>query len=435
MGFVLFLALNCILLIRPEELYPPLEGARLYLQLFALCLLVSLRDLLVNVSLGCLWREPITCCLVLYGLVFCLSNVVTVGFAMTLDQGIEFAKLFLYYFLLTAVVSTPERLRAFLRTIVVVTLVMSALILLNEYEVVTLPALEPIWQNEYDETETIIDTYPRLVGTGIFHDPNDLSLILGAAAILATYLVFSTPGLLKFFWLACVPPLGWTLVLTQSRGGMLGILGGAAAFFASKLGWKKALPIAVAVLGGALMALGGRQANFSLEEGTGQARLKHWSDGLILMTNPQYVLTGIGYGKYEDEIHHVAHNSYVHAFVETGMAGGILFSGMFALGFAGLFLCRSKDFSARAPGMAQLQPYMTAVLTSYMIGMGSLSRNYVPTTFMMLGLATVYLRMAWQVGCGQWYRMSGRIVGLIVLLGLSVFALLKIFLMMFVRFN
>ena len=50
MGFWLFLFLNLLLLVRPEELFSPLTGTRLYLILSVVCLAVSLPRILAQLS-------------------------------------------------------------------------------------------------------------------------------------------------------------------------------------------------------------------------------------------------------------------------------------------------------------------------------------------------------------------------------------------------
>ncbi|HMP18534.1 MAG TPA: O-antigen ligase family protein, partial [Gemmatales bacterium] len=257
----------------------------------------------------------------LYGLVFTVSNAINLGLYTARIQGIEFFKQFLYYLLLISVIDSTDRLRIFFKSLVIFILLVTALVLMDHHEILHFEAIEPIIQNEYDVDGAILDSYPRLRYLGFFEDPNDLSMILGVSMFLAFYLYRSGQNLFRYAWLMPLGFFAYLMALTQSRGGMLGLLAAIVAYYASRLGWKKALPMALAAVAGLLMVVGGRQANFSLSSGTGQARLQHWSDGLILMSTPRSVLFGIGYGMYEDQVGHVAHNSYIHAFVETGMLG------------------------------------------------------------------------------------------------------------------
>lgn len=435
MGFALFLVLNFLLFVRPEELYPAIAGARLYYFTFIACLIFSAQEWLPYLSLNKLLREPITCCIILYGLVFTVSNLVAIDFYTARTQGVAFLKLFLYYFVLTSLLNTDSRLRTFLKTLVVLTFMVSCILYLDHFEIMHFEAIEPYMQNEYDTDGSIIDVFPRLRYLGYFQDPNDLSMILGVGILAALYLCWSGSSILRVFWIVPVGTFAYLMVLTQSRGGLLGLAAGIAVFFVCRLGWKRALPLALAGVAGLLLAVGGRQANFSLESGTGQDRLRIWSDGLTMMSQPRSFLFGIGYGRYEEEVGHVAHNSYVHAFVETGFLGGMIFSGMCVLGFSLVYRQRSAWFSYQSPTLATLQPFLLAMLADYLICMFSLTRNCVEPTYLMLGLMTVFLRLSYDENDLSWYRMDVRMMMIIAGLGLSVYFVLKVFLMMFVQFG
>lgn len=435
MAFPLFLLLNFLFFIRPDEIITSLSESRLYLWCFLACLLFSWRELSVTLKLDKLINDPLTCCIILYGLVFTVSNVINVGVFEAREKGIEYLKLALYYLLFISLVNTPERLRTFLKALVLCILFMTAIVLLDHLEVVRVEAIEPIIQNEYDEEGAIIDSYPRLRYLGTFQDPNDLSMLLGVGMIVSVYLYASGNSIIRVLWGVPLASAAFLMVLTQSRGGLLGLAAGVAAFFASKLGWRKALPMAAIAIPALLFVVGGRQGNMSLSGGTGQDRLRIWAEGLGLMTTPRHVLTGIGVDKYQDEVGHVAHNSYVHAFVETGMIGGIIFSGMFLLAFGVVFKQGSAWLNFHSPMLAQMHPYLLAVLADYLMCMFSLSRNYVVTTYMMLGICSAFIRMAQDDHDRTWYNMDFRMIVLICGLGLGVFAVLKVFLMMFVQFG
>ncbi|MFT3883482.1 MAG: hypothetical protein QM703_28005 [Gemmatales bacterium] len=112
MAFPLFLLLNFLFFIRPDEIITSLNESRLYLWCFLACLLFSWRELSVNLKLDKLIIDPVTCCIILYGIVFTISNVINVGVFEAREKGIEYVKLVLYYLLFISLVDTPERLRA-----------------------------------------------------------------------------------------------------------------------------------------------------------------------------------------------------------------------------------------------------------------------------------------------------------------------------------
>ena len=66
MNFLLFLLLNAILLIRPEELFPDIAGLRLYLIAVVLCTALSLQRLQELLSLESLRNRPVAVCVLLF---------------------------------------------------------------------------------------------------------------------------------------------------------------------------------------------------------------------------------------------------------------------------------------------------------------------------------------------------------------------------------
>ncbi len=60
----------------------------------------------------------------------------------------------------------------------------------------------------------------RMNGTGIFSDPNDISLLITATGILClSFLTDKERGPLRVFWLLPIVLLAFALVCTKSRGG------------------------------------------------------------------------------------------------------------------------------------------------------------------------------------------------------------------------
>ncbi|HMP15877.1 MAG TPA: hypothetical protein PKD72_02545, partial [Gemmatales bacterium] len=111
------------------------------------------------------------------------------------------------------------------------------------------------------------------------------------------------------------------------------------------------------------------------------------------------------------------------------------FSGMLLLGFGMIYRQQSPWFRYYSPVLAIMQPFLLAVLADYLVCMYSLSRNYVVTTYMMLGLITVFLRLSLTVYERNWYQMNFRMILIITSLGLTVFVVLKLFLRSFVQFS
>src|SRR5207244_2910851 len=104
---------------------------------------------------------------------------------------------------------------------------------------------------------------------------------------------------------------------------------------------------------------------------------------------------GIGSNRYNDVTsgHQEAHNSFVHAYVDLGLLGGTLFAGAF---YFALWLPGRLDRSRVGPPNPELQrlrPYLLAIVAGYTAGMLSSSRVYTPTTYVLIGLMAVWIRL------------------------------------------
>src|SRR5258707_529922 len=125
MNFALFILLNAILLIRPEELLAGTDtsakssGLRLYFIVIVLFTSPSFHSILSLLSLQSLKDRPITVCVLGLPIAISLSQIALGNIGKAFEQVAEFAKVVLYFLLLTTVVDTPVRLKAFLGWLVV----------------------------------------------------------------------------------------------------------------------------------------------------------------------------------------------------------------------------------------------------------------------------------------------------------------------------
>ena len=417
MIFWLFLILNAVLLLRPEDLRPGLAGLHLYQLVIALCLIGAAPNVVGLLAPRALADRPVTVCLVGFLAAIVLSLVARGRIGEAVWDGAEFAKVVAYYLLLVALVDRPERFRTFLGWLVLLVAVLAAMALLQFHGVIDVEAMRPVEQAEYDDdTGELLTSYPRLRSFGLFQDPNDLCLILtaGTLACLARSAVAAGAG--RLLWLAPIGLYGTALMLTQSRGGLIGLAAGIGTLVYVRLGPKRGLPLAIV---GVLGAGGGvrRPAGELQPEHVGHVARPAATVGrgaLAAHAQPDH---GIGAGEYEEEVGQVAHNSFVHAFVETGLLGGTLYAGMFVLAVVGLYrLPRYAAFWAHEREFTALQPFVLAMVVAYAAGTFSLSRNYVIPTYLVLGLATAYTRIAlWEPP--DECRMSQTLVVRLVLLG------------------
>ena len=400
LGFVLFLILNAVLFIRPAEVLPSLASLPIYEVLILCCLVASAKEIIPQLGLTSLLTRPVTLCVLGLVVAIVLSHASHLNLYMAREAGLAFLKVVLYYLMLVALVSTPQRFRVFLQVIAVYILVIAALALLNHFGFIHLEALEAMAMREgFDEEmgERVVTV--RLQASGIFNDPNDFSLILNVGILLATHLVLRTKGFLRRAPLVCVlAVLMFAMALTRSRGGFLAMIVGMGVLFVSRFGWKRAMMIGALGLPLLAVAFGGRQTNINFDgDDTGHGRVTVWRDAILMFRGAP--LFGAGYGMMSEELRIVAHNSFVHSFAELGFFGGALFLAAFYLPVSFLrengrpHARRGWSESAVAHDLRDWRACVLAVVVSFGVGLCSLSRAYTVTTYIILGIAAAYMHL------------------------------------------
>ena len=256
-------------------------------------------------------------------------------------------------------------------------------------EISSITALRHVASDEASGSEVEL---MRMRGTGIFQDPNDLCSILVFGVITSIYVSSTQKNLLtKLLWLLPTGIFLPSIIFTYSRGGLLSLISSIFVYLNFRYGLKKTILGMGLILPVLLAVAGGRQKDIQLNGDSGQDRLQLWAQGFAIFREAP--LFGIGQNTFGDLAGLVAHNSYVHAFAELGLLGGCLFLGM--LGSAIQILIRLKSIfkSYSATIFTQFQPFLLAIIVSYGVAILTLSRNYVSTTFLILGLVTAYQRL------------------------------------------
>ncbi len=171
----------------------------------------------------------------------------------------------------------------------------------------------------------------RITYLGIFNDPNDLALAFVIAVPMLCYAFSEVKQLFfKVFWLACLAAMVYGMYLTNSRGGMLGLIFITGLYIYRTHGMFKALLVAPVGLVPLLLAPS-RLEELDASEQSATLRIDAWYEGVQMLTeNP---LFGVGKGNFLEHHELTAHNSFVLIFAELG-----LFGYFFWLAFVGLSL-------------------------------------------------------------------------------------------------
>jgi hypothetical protein len=412
MGFFLFLLVTATLLIRPAEQFPELRGVRLYEAIILLCFAFSFSSVLEQFTLRSLELRPITLCM--FGLLVAvpLSHLSQGEGRLAAQRGFEFFKIVVYYLLLVGNVTTGLRLRIFLICIGFFSVLFVSVAVLQYHDVLKLPEPEPeelvgaldnpkahqnaknafVTDKEYDAVSGQMIEFKRLRGTGIFRDPNDISLLLSLGIFIALFgLTDISQGVFRLGWLGPLVFLLYALSLTQSRAGYFSVLVGAAVLLGGRYGWRVML-LGLPLVPVAMVLAGGRIASFSAAEGTGQSRVQIWSDCLAQMRTAP--LFGIGFNELATYVGKVAHNSFLSAYAELGLFGGTFFFAAFFFAFVLLWRLLKHRWALYDPAMRRLLPFLLAILASYTIGILTLSRVDAVPTYLVLGLVTVFTHVA-----------------------------------------
>ena len=412
-GFFLFILLNATLFVRPQELVPGLAELPIYNLLILACLAVSFSAVLRQFTSDSLIKNPISACvLCLLGSVV-LADLSHFQIRAAIDSTIELIKLVLYYFLLVGLLDSFARLRKFLIWNCFFTAVIISLALIHYYQVVSIPALEAQYERQWemiDEETGEVPVLARLQYTGIYGNPNDLSRVLVVGILLGLYFLGDRSlGLLRPLWILPIALFGQGLQLTHSRGGLLSLFAGMAALFYNRYGRTKSLLFGALVLPILLILFGGQQTNFSTSGGTGQARIKFWNEGFTLLQGSPVL--GLGMNQYKEQLRTVAHNSFVHCYVELGFIGGTFFFALFYLPAKPLGSGAHDPPGGLDSELLRLRDFLFAILIATVVGMLSSTRSYEVPTFLIVGLLTSYMRISSDQGVASQARFDWNLLG------------------------
>lgn len=428
LGFKLLCLVVAALILRPGEMVPGLAGLPIYEGLVFGSLACCFMRLVKFFRFEALKRQPVCLCFMGVFLAIPLSHVLHAYLGGIATGLVDFAKTGITFALVVTLVDRWERFEKLIKVISLSSVLMISLCVVDYAGVVDFPFITHVQENHGVDVTGADQRIARMNGTGIFSDPNDISLLIVATGVMCCwFLTDPEGGPTRKLWLLPLAILAVGLVFTKSRGGLLAAGGATGVWMLFRYGPKTAFALGcVGLL--AVPLLAGRQAEINLDEGTGHDRVVLWKEGLIELQSP-HLFFGTGHRTYHDIAGLVAHNSFVHAFVELGLFGGTLFFGMFFFAAWGLWRLRGVRTELLQPRLARFLPYMAAIGTGWTVGLQSLSRCYQVSTLLILSLLAAYLNLAsWNLEprrlLVRWDRFHVR---RLVLASLVVFAMFNVF--------
>lgn len=418
-GYVALLLAVGMLFLRPSDLLASVDDLPIYQTLMAACLVLGAKPIWDRLARRDLAGQPVTAC-VLVLLVAVIASHLVHGFVWGARMsGWMAVKLIALYLAIVGLVDSPKRLITFIGWLVLAITLMASLALLNEWGVLSLASLESV-RDLASVGEGKYETVNRVRGTGIFHDPNDLGLVVVPGLVLCVYL-FGRPGMgwPRYGWLALAGVLLLALVATHSRGAFAALAVVVPVFLFDRYGWKAAVAGSLVALPPLAFLFSGRMTEIdAIHRGTGQSRLQIWSDHLAVFRRAP--LFGVGEGMLVEEFGVVSHNSFLQCFAELGVIGGVSFVSAFlaaSFGLARLDGSDTEDPGASPRGteigiggdreLGRLRGYVFTAVVAYAAGLMTLSRQFVAPTYLILGLAVAthgVARVGWSPGWLNGFR-------------------------------
>lgn len=373
---ILFLALYMgLILVRPMDWWAPLKGLPL-LDFVASATLIAASPRLLHQRLV-LWHIPP----VRWGLLFLagagMASVLAGANPVTTVSVLGKQIILL---LLIVLLGRDERYFRWLVTVLILSATWMALNgILQAYTGRGFTGKKPLtWQLGEDETVT------RVVGFGIFADPNELCLVFVIAIPLAYVFARSARHILsRGLFAALIPLLVGGAWLTNSRGGMMGILAAFSSyvFFCLRSRFRFLLFVA-----GVAVILAFAPARFSSKTHVDIGRVQSWEFGLrSFLAHP---LGGTGFSTFSDlspdDLD--AHNAYIKILTEMGLLGYLPWFLLIFLTFLGIL--RALPLAAT---LDRSEHFYTAgtftALVGYLAAAYFITSSYNPVLYIVLALA------------------------------------------------
>ena len=360
-----------VLYVRPSEIVPALAHVPIVdiltiagIPIAAMSMAMRPQRLIVT---------PADFCVLGFWAAIVVSNLAWGWFGGAWIGFLDFMPVVFCYILIRASLQTPRQFRGFVYLLVALNLFQAVNGIVQFHTGVGLGGVVAAAGDEH-----------RIRGTGIFNDPNDLgmTLVMTTPFIVAAMCAAGSALWRRVFWFAILAPMVLAMYYTNSRGTIIG-LGAVLVAFGYRR-FRSVLGTAVAGAAVAAIILFGpsRAGAMDASENSAQTRVEAWGEGLgMLKANPVF---GVGYGRFTEFHHKVAHNSIVHTFAELGLLGEFFLVGAFYGFYRGTGMLRRSSEEGNESaywGRALSLSALGAIVCGYF-----LSRQYVVVPYVLLAM-------------------------------------------------
>lgn len=236
----------------------------------------------------------------------------------------------------------------------------------------------------------------RITYLGFFGDPNDLGMFLVMNLAFLGYFFSEKGGLNKILMPIIFGLICYGVLMTGSRGTILGVLGVIFLYYFFKKAGVKLIIFAI-ILAPIAATLMSKFGGFSSSGSSANGRLEAWYAGIqMLISNPVF---GVGKSNFMDYHELVAHNSYIHVAGEMGFPGYSIWGGTIVLSMLAAFRINKEfnswdkveedqELKARYAAEIKMNQTLFYSMIGFMITAFFLSRQFSLLLFIFLGMQT-----------------------------------------------
>lgn len=327
------------------------------------------------------------------------------------DVFSEFSKIVIIYFLLVNLITNERRLKATIWVLILCTTYLAVQGVLMSRGI-TIGGIN-----------TRIES--RVISTGVFADPNDLAMTLIVGIPFVYYFFFFGRFVISRIILVALGGLIlYCILLTASRGGMIGLAVVAYLLLRGKVGTILGAVLTTLCLIGVLAIAPSytleRLETASLSEGTGHSRIEHWADGWRMFTaNP---ILGVGMNNYPDFAEgYAAHNSSVHVAGEAGITGLLIWISLFYFAFKSLVTTERKIGKTRGMDFNQtMVNSLRGSLIGFLVCTLFLSRQYQYIPYILIALSVSTYHVSGRQDGSMWVSIKDMMGILVITFGFIV---------------
>lgn len=297
-----------------------------------------------------------------------MSQIVNGYFTGLAESFDDFGKIVIFYFLTLIIVNSTKKMKMICWTIVLSATIFAINAILQYYRGVGLPSTEPLF----------VDGAKRVIGLGIFSDPNDLALLFVLSFPLVLAFVFEKRGFFSFMIGGAFGALiTWGLWLTNSRSGLLGFIVAVLIFFRHRFRGAKWIAYSLLIVIPIVAFLPTRLT--SVLDTSAYERLMFWGCGNIAFKS--HPIFGVGHNMiWQYMSGRAAHSSYVQCYGELGFFGYFFWVALFYTVLLGLYRLNDNSNTRGLLNQGELPllgEAISASLLGYLVVSIFLSRAYI----------------------------------------------------------